>query len=292
MPEIPVGLLSEVLDDRFSPPASSQEYAILQAFKALHSESTRHVALVDNEDFDNFPLIPFLEANKIHFDLLQNPRHELVSWAALTADGTEVSALPPWRYTEGMTKTENGKLVAKLNAGAMKFTYHGTDFVVYKISWHQQQMYFGANRSLYDIVFDAPLAACVNMSSEGHKLVTDIYKWSGALKKEIWVYYEGRWMKDRGMWESVQEASWDNVCLDPDFLKNLRRDINTFFDSERIYNGLGIVWKRGILLYGPPGNGKTESIKVLLKEAGKSALYVKSFKSDKVCSIYEYRAKF
>lgn len=33
----------------------------------------------------------------------------------------------------------------------------------------------------------------------------------------------------------------------------------------------------GLLLLGPPGNGKTESIKVLLKESGQAALYVKSF---------------
>lgn len=34
---------------------------------------------------------------------------------------------------------------------------------------------------------------------------------------------------------------------------------------------------------GPPGNGKTESIKVLLKESGISSLYVKSFNTNRVC---------
>jgi len=62
-----------------------------------------------------------------------------------------------------------------------------------------------------------------------------------------------------------------------EFREDLRRDTRTFFESKDVYDGLGVVWKRGILLLGPPGNGKTESIKALLKETAYPALYVKSF---------------
>ncbi len=37
----------------------------------------------------------------------------------------------------------------------------------------------------------------------------------------------------------------------------LLRDMECFFDAEEIYDSLGMERKRGALLYGPPGNGKT-----------------------------------
>lgn len=90
--------------------------------------------------------------------------------------------------------------------------------------------------------------------------------------------------------------------LAPEFKENLKRDMLQFFASKSIYEALGITWKRGIcefeihaeqraltynitpvvVLLGSPGNGKTESIKALLKEAPYPALYVKSFTTQRV----------
>ena len=105
--------------------------------------------------------------------------------------------------------------------------------------------------------------------------------WATSLHDQIWVF-DQRWFKDASFFAEIQKANWDDVILDDKFKDGLRRDTKTFFASKPAYASLGITWKRGILLLGPPGNGKTESIKALLKEAPYPALYVKSFTTQRV----------
>ncbi|WVF71749.1 hypothetical protein IAT40_006557 [Kwoniella sp. CBS 6097] len=102
----------------------------------------------------------------------------------------------------------------------------------------------------------------------------------GATYKDVvWVFEQGYWRPDRGLWESVQKASWDDVVLDDKFKKALQSDYRSFYRSEKTYKDLGVPWKRGLILLGPPGNGKTISLKALMKEVQVPTLYVKSFHS-------------
>lgn len=133
--------------------------------------------------------------------------------------------------------------------------------------------------SLYDIVFEGPSDEWSSTESAGHRLAEEIYLWAGDNRDGIWVFQGGHWNKNRELRNAIQQASWQDIFLDKEFLTNLRRDVRSFFDNQKIYDNLGTSWKRGILLVGPPGNGKTETIKVLLKEAKQNALYVKSFTS-------------
>lgn len=46
--------------------------------------------------------------------------------------------------------------------------------------------------------------------------------------------------------------------------KMLAGTVLRFLDSETKYREFGVPWKRGLIFYGPPGNGKTISLKVLM----------------------------
>ena len=67
--------------------------------------------------------------------------------------------------------------------------------------------------------------------------------WVQALHDEIWVFNQGFWDKDEGLWEEVQKADWKDVILNEDFKTTLQKDIFGFFSSERIYLDLQIPWK-------------------------------------------------
>ncbi len=52
------------------------------------------------------------------------------------------------------------------------------------------------------------------------------------------------------MFESVAKASWDDVILDKSKKSSIINDVDTFFDSQAMYERLKVPWKRGIIYYG------------------------------------------
>src|SRR6185436_14121772 len=67
----------------------------------------------------------------------------------------------------------------------------------------------------------------------------------------------------------------------PDALKQqVRNDFEQFFRSRDVYGQYGIPWKRGALFIGPPGNGKSHTVKALINQLGQPCLYVKGFKTE------------
>ena len=67
--------------------------------------------------------------------------------------------------------------------------------------------------------------------------------WADQLHEEIWVYNQGFWRKDHGLWKEIQKADWKDIILKDAFKKALQKDVYGFFTSETIYKELGIPWK-------------------------------------------------
>ncbi|KAK1909185.1 hypothetical protein P3342_011263 [Pyrenophora teres f. teres] len=95
-----------------------------------------------------------------------------------------------------------------------------------------------------------------NASHKVDELIKNATKWGSELHNEVWVFDGGYWLKSAELYNSVQKSSWDNVILDEDMKKSLIADVESFFDGQQTYEDLKVPWKRGVIYYGPPGNGK------------------------------------
>lgn len=68
-----------------------------------------------------------------------------------------------------------------------------------------------------------------------------------------------------GWWDSstLSERTMDTLYLPENQLQDLLGDFELFFASKEKYRSLGVPWRRGYLLEGPPGTGKSTVIQVL-----------------------------
>lgn len=54
-----------------------------------------------------------------------------------------------------------------------------------------------------------------------------------------------------------RKMAWEDIFMPDDMVQNIRNEVETFFKSKDNYAKHGLEWKRGIMLAGRPGNGKT-----------------------------------
>jgi AAA+ superfamily predicted ATPase len=113
-----------------------------------------------------------------------------------------------------------------------------------------------------------------------NSFVAAVCEWSFDVRGEIVVYQDGYFQKNKELYNSIKNATFDNLVLRDTLKSDIQNDFEQFFNSREMYEQYHIPWKRGAIFIGPPGNGKTHTIKALINKLGKPTIYVRSFKAD------------
>jgi len=148
-----------------------------------------------------------------------------------------------------------GVFVDQVLFGKYSYKWKDQEFILYIASGRDGQSYY------------PDITVHYILTTEAHKvdaLIKEATLWAQELHDEVWVYDQGYWQKSREMWNSVQKSRWEDVIMDDDMKKQIIGDVEHFFDGQDTYQNLKVPWKRGIIYYGPPGNGKTISIKAMM----------------------------
>jgi cell division protease FtsH len=82
-------------------------------------------------------------------------------------------------------------------------------------------------------------------------------------------FYRGKKVEFSGRLRflDLNGRSWDSIILDADIKREIRANTVDFLNKTELWSKLGIPPKRGILLAGEPGTGKTIICKALMAEA-------------------------
>ncbi|RMZ67484.1 proteasome-activating nucleotidase [Pyrenophora seminiperda CCB06] len=209
----------------------------------------------------------------------------------LDADDEKFKATRKWvPVGEGVEKKMHpGQLRDDYRFARFQYIWQDEEFIVYYATW--ADMLKSPDRVFY-ILYPRHSSTIANgHCPETDALILAAGKWTSQLHSEIFVFDDGYWEKSKELWNAVSGSCWSDVILDPTKKQSLIDDVQGFFDNRELYAAYGVPWKRGIILHGVPGNGKTVSIKALMnalyaREDAVPSLYVKSLSTN--CNTEQY----
>lgn len=102
--------------------------------------------------------------------------------------------------------------------------------------------------------------------------------WCATPHGAVLVFAEGHFSRSTTLQTQIDRASLDDLILPDELRTQLRGDVQRFVQGRAAYEQHGVAWKRGLLLIGPPGNGKTHTLRALIAETKWPVIYVKSFR--------------
>ena len=160
---------------------------------------------------------------------------------------------------------EQGTMEDIRSYARIDYFFNGTNYVIYHVVWKDGSNIVDKVFVLSRIDEQAMVDGCSPLND---KLLKALQLWKQDSHDEIYVFDAGVWTKNKQLYKAIQKSSWDDVVLDPSTKAGIIADVQSFFTNQSLYAEYNIPWKRGVIFHGPPGNGKTITIKALMNEIG------------------------
>jgi SpoVK/Ycf46/Vps4 family AAA+-type ATPase len=78
------------------------------------------------------------------------------------------------------------------------------------------------------------------------------------------IAYFNTWDKGSSTGVLVPRRAWDSLIVEESVLQLVKRDVEVFFERKEWFKKNQLPWSRGYMFHGPPGNGKTSTIKTIM----------------------------
>lgn len=113
--------------------------------------------------------------------------------------------------------------------------------------------------------------------AQTRKFFLAVCDWCATTRGAVLVYADGHFSRSTTLQDAIEKTSLDDLVLPDELRASLRDDVHRFINGRELYAKHKVAWKRGLLLIGPPGNGKTHMLRALISETKWPVLYVKAF---------------
>jgi len=161
----------------------------------------------------------------------------------------KAEAFSAWRLhhpNSDRTAKEPGTMADKVHFGKYNYNWNDHTFIVYTATFPQG---FGQVKNNY-VLHKRDHESVDGRCPITDELIAASTQWSANVHDEVLVFDQECWTKNKELWSSVQNASWNDVIMDEDMKETLVNDVEGFFDCKEEYKEFAVSWTRGLIFHG------------------------------------------